>query len=176
MTPTANTPWIIYFLWAALRQWLSVAWILSQAYFSRKHNFSDSHLELKRLSIGHQNNLLRLLPTQPFFFSSVFHRGQTCITDWKMKLWITFIWETKWTWGQETAFQIALISCSERHEARSVYMWFWWRWGNTPIKHKFLQKVAASHVKVTADHEEHHITMKDAGAFLDTRKCKNWAH
>ena len=36
---------------------------------------------------------------------------------------------------------------------RSVYVWFWWRGVHT-IKHIFLQKVAASLLKVTTSHKE----------------------
>ena len=43
------------------------------------------------------------------------------------------------------------------------------------IKHIFLQKISAttSHMKITASHKEHTLTMK---AFLDMERCENWAH
>ena len=43
------------------------------------------------------------------------------------------------------------------------------------IKHIFLQKISAttSHMKVTASHKKHTLTMK---AFLDMKRCKNRAH
>ena len=83
--------------------------------FLRKHNFSDSHLELKDSPLAWLN-LFRTVPIQPVFFPSVFHRGQTCIADCD-ELWINFYLGAKWELrGQETAFQIALRNCSE--EAR----------------------------------------------------------
>ena len=52
----------------------------------------------------------------------------------------------------ETASQIALRNYSEEVEGgKSVYLWLWWRRIHA-IKHRFLQKLAASHVKFAASH------------------------
>ena len=44
------------------------------------------------------------------------------------------------------------------------------------VRHRFY-KPAAGLRKVTTSQEEHtHLTKKDFSAFLDMRRCKNWAH
>lgn len=69
------------------------------------------------------------------------------------ELWINFYLGAKWEFrGQEPAFQIALRNCPEEAQGKVRICDFGEGGGIHAIKHKFLQTVAASHVKVAASH------------------------
>ena len=73
------------------------------------------------------------------------------------------------TIARATAFQIVLRNCSKEVGGRSVlYMILVKR--VRAVKHTFWQKLAASQSQ-GAD-----VTLHDCSAFLDMRRCKNWAH
>ena len=74
-----------------------------------------------------------------------------------MRAELSFIWGKMRTIAWETAFQIALRNCSKEVGGRSVYMWFWERGSTCNQAHIF-------------------AAMKECGAFLDMKRCKNWAY
>ena len=72
-------------------------------------------------------------------------------------------------WG--TVYQIALRNCSKELERKASMYVILVKREYTKIKHSFqiffLKKVSAS---------PEDFIMKDFSAFLDMKRCKNWAH
>lgn len=75
----------------------------------------------------------------------------------------------------ETAFWIALKNCYEELGRKVSIHVILVKGEYMQSSTFFLQKISATtnHMKVTASHKEHTLTMK---AFLDMNRCKNWAH
>ena len=68
----------------------------------------------------------------------------------------------------ETAFQITLRNCPKEVGGMLVYLWFWWRGSLCNQACIFAEGFCSSR---GAD-----VTMKEFSAFLDTRRCTNWAY
>ena len=79
---------------------------------------------------------------------------------------LRFICDKMRTRSQEMAFQILLRSCSKEVGEDQCICDLGER-GVCAIKHVFLQ-VSVSHERVV-------VTMEEFSAFLDVRRCKNWA-
>ena len=90
-----------------------------------------------------------------------------------LKAEISFMWGKMRTIAQVAALQIKKKKNDPKRWAGRVMLV---KAEVRATKHTFLQKVATSLVKVTCYSRGANVTVKDFSAFLETRRCKNWAH
>ena len=75
---------------------------------------------------------------------------------------LSFIWGKMKSIVWETAFQVALRNSSKESRGKSENRWFLWRGSPCNPALMFCRRLL--------------LVMKDFSAFLDMRKCENWAH